>query len=144
MRDAEFDLSDLDDLTIDLLDVANRKLPVESKRFIRNEQGKLKTRVKRKTKSKTNRKTGKLYDSVDRSKTYQVDGITTGKVYNKARHAHLIEEPHRIVGHLPEKKDTGKKSRAFKIMEESQKEFKPKFESDVEQWVDQMLDEKGL
>lgn len=147
---AEFDITELDDFTKDLLSLARRKMPNEAKKFIRTEQGKLRTRTRQKARSKVNRKTGKLFKNIDRSKTYNNDdGDTVGKVYIRggkggAPHAHLIEYGHRIVGHNPDRKDTGKRTTAYKIMEEAREEFEQVFTKDCEEFVDKMLREKGL
>ncbi len=146
----EFDTTELDDFTKDLLSLARQKMPQEALKFMRTEQGKLRTRTRQKARSKVHKKTGNLFKNIDRSKAYNNDGgETLGKVYIRggkggAPHAPLIEDSHRIVGHAPGKKDTGKKSKAFKIMEEARKEFEPVFTQDCEDFVDRMLKEKGL
>lgn len=145
----ELDVTELDDFTKDLLSLARQKMPQEALKFMRTEQGKLRTRTRQKARSKVHKKTGNLFKNIDRSKAYNNDGETLGKVYIRggkggAPHAHLIEDGHRIVGHAPEKKDNGKKSKEFKIMEEASNEFAPVFTQDCEEFVDRMLKEKGL
>jgi hypothetical protein len=145
----EFDTTELDQFTKDLLDLARVKLPQESKKFVRKEQGKLRTRTRQKARSKVHKKTGNLFKNIDRSKVYDNGDDIVGKVYIRggkggAPHAHLIEDGHRIVGHLPGKKDTGKEAPAFKIMEEARNEFEPVFAKDCEEFVDEALREKGL
>ena len=139
-----FDVSELDDFTRDLLSLAKDKLPNESKKFIRTEQGKFRTRVRRKTRESVKMKTGTLYDSIDRSQVIVKQNGVYGNVHIGAPHAHLIEDGHRIVGHEPNKKDTGKKTKSYKIMENAKEEFNPIFVEDCEQFVDKMLKEKGL
>lgn len=146
----EFDTTELDEFTKDLFSLAREKLPREALKFMRQEQGKLRTRTRKKAKSKVHKKTGNLFRNIERSKAYNNDdGDTIGKVYIRggkkgAPHAHLIEEGHRIVGHLPDKKDTGERANAYKIMEEARNEFEPVFTKDCEEFVDKMLREKGL
>ena len=139
-----FDVSELDDFTRDLLSLAKDKLPNESKKFIRTEQGKFRTRVRQKARASVKKKTGNLFGSIDRSQVRVSQTGVSGSVYIGAPHAHLIEDGHRIVGHEPNKKDTGKKTKAYKIMENAKEEFNPVFVEDCEQFVDKMLKEKGL
>lgn len=147
---AEFDVTELDDFTRDMLSLARQKIPSETLKFMRAEQGKLRTRTRQKARSKVKRKTGNLFKNIDRSKAYNNDdGDTIGKVYIRggkggAPHAHLIENGHRIVGHRPDKKDTGKRTTAYKIMEEARNEFEPVFTKDCDEFVNKMLREKGL
>lgn len=139
-----FDVSELDDFTRDLLSLAKDKLPNESKKFIRTEQGKFRTRVRQKARASVKKKTGNLFGSIDRSQVRARQTGVSGSVYIGASHAHLIEDGHRIVGHEPNKKDTEKKTKAYKIMENAKEEFNPVFVEDCEQFVDKMLKEKGL
>ena len=139
-----FDVSELDDFTRDLLSLAKDKLPNESKKFIRTEQGKFRTRVRQKARESVEKKAGNLFGSIDRSQVRVSQTGVSGSVYIGAPHAHLIEDGHRIVGHEPNKKDTGKKTKAYKIMENAKEEFNPVFVDDCEQFVDKMLREKGL
>jgi hypothetical protein len=161
---AEFDTTELDQFTKDLLDLARVKMPQESKKFVRKEQGKLRTRTRQKARSKVHKQTGLLFANIDRSKVYDNGDDIVGKVYirggkNGAPHAHLIEEGHQIVGPKTHKKgqkksgkkrkyypkqSTGDRAKAYKIMEEARDEFEPVFNQDAESFVDEMLREKGL
>ena len=163
----EFDTTELDNFTKDLLSLARQKMPQEALKFMRTEQGKLRTRTRQKARSKVHKKTGNLFKNIDRSKAYNNDGgETLGKVYIRggkggAPHAHLIEDGHRIVGPKTHKKtrkkettarkrkvfskqSTGDMTKAYKIMEEAREEFDPVFTQDCENFVDRMLKEKGL
>ena len=149
MRDVDLDTTELDDFARDLMSLAIDKLPNESKKFIRKEQGKLRTRTRRKARETVKKKTGRLFKNIDRSKVYNNNGEILGKVYIRggaggAPHAHLIEDGHRIVGHMPNKKDTGKRTKAYKIIEKAGDEFEPVFSQDCEEFIDKMLKEKGL
>ena len=166
MSETDFDVTELDDFTKDLLSLAREKMPKEALKFMRTEQGKLRTRTRQKARSKVHKKTGNLFKNIDRSKAYNNEGgETLGKVYIRggkggAPHAHLIEDGHMIVGpptHKPRKKSAGTKQRkkfekqssgdrtkAYKIMEEASEEFGSVFVKDCEEWVDKMLKEKGL
>ena len=51
----EFDTTELDEFTKDLLSLAREKLPREALKFMRQEQGKLRTRTRQKAKSKVHK-----------------------------------------------------------------------------------------
>ncbi|KQX69232.1 HK97 gp10 family phage protein [Paenibacillus sp. Root444D2] len=136
-----FDFSEMEEFTRQLMDLAVQRMPRESKKFLRDEGNKLKKDTKAKAKQKVKKDKGIYQKSIKRGKVYKFNGNQLSiRTYSNAPHAHLIEHGHRIIG-----KDGSE--HGFKqgehVFEDSVREFHDKFISDVEDFVDEML-EQGL
>lgn len=73
-------------------------------------------------------------NSIKRGRYYTYRGVPAIRVYSSAPHAHLLEYGHRIVGPEPEKKSTGKSTRAFEAFVHAEKQFEEQYFTDVERF----------
>lgn len=138
----EFDFSELTKFEKNLLDLAENKMPKETKRFLRNEGAKLKRKTLSVAKSKVKENTGNYFKSIKRGKVYKYKGnqALSIRVYSNAPHAHLIEEPHRQV--TKDGQEIGF-VKGKKVFETAKKGFESKYYSDTKNFLDEVLD-KGL
>ncbi|MBB6218186.1 hypothetical protein HNQ80_004326 [Anaerosolibacter carboniphilus] len=135
-----FDIKELDQFANDILNLAEKKMPKEVKKFLTKEGAKLNRKVKKKAQSKVKKKTGNYMKGFKKGKPYKYKGDEWAlRVYNGAPHAHLIEHGHAVVR---DGKEIGF-AKGKKVLEESAKEFEGEFYQDVDKLVDEMLD-KGL
>lgn len=136
-----FDLSELDEINQKLLALAHKTFPEETKKFIRRQGGKVRTRLRNAYKAKTKKKTGNLLAGVDGDTyaTRTADGWQI-RVRNIAPHAHLIEHGHVFYhkGKRTERWVDGKHIAGGVI-----KEYESVYPQEVDEFVDAVL-EKGL
>jgi len=152
-----FDLSDLTEFQQKLLLLAQKKMPKETKAFMRREGSKLLRRTQDKVKKKLGIKTGNYYASIRRGRPYDFGDALSIRVYSYAPHSHLIEYGHRQIEkhrrinidgeyvtlkRFPEERETGFVPGRY-IFEETRKEFESEFARDAQGFLDKML-EKGL
>lgn len=90
------DTSELLDFS-DNLEEITKSFPKEMKRFLSQTARDFNKKIKKDAKSKTQQKTGNYLEGFKTSKAYVKDGRGYVKIYNKARHAHLIESGHKQV-----------------------------------------------
>lgn len=138
--EAGFDVSELNDLTKELIDLAEKQYPKEAKAFLRQEAGDTRNLLKSNTTLTTNRKTGNLLKGIDRGAPHTYQGDHQIRVYNKAPHAHLLEHGHRLV---IKKTDTGKRTEGKFMAAFTTRRMKQQMAEDVEKFIDDLL-EKGL
>lgn len=133
------------DLSKNLLKIAGSQFPSECKKFLRTEGNKAKRRVKAEAKRKVGKKTGNYMKGWKRGKpyVYAPDKSYAVRVYNASPHAHLIEYGHDIVGHEPNKINTGKRTKAVNVVPTVEDEFVDEFIDDIDKFIDELLD-KGL
>jgi hypothetical protein len=137
----DFDISELDEFTKELLELAEEKMPNETKKFLQAEGNKLKRLTAKKAKQLVKKKSGNYLKGIRRGKVYKYQGDQTSiRVYNNAPHAHLIEHGHRQV--TEDGKEVGF-VKGYRVFEKAAKEFEQEYISDCEQFVDDLL-EKGL
>lgn len=111
--------------------------PQEIKRFLRSYSNVVKRDVRKAYKAKgVKTKSGKLLQGIKSGKIYN-DGEWKVRVYNRAPHAHLIEDGHEIVGHKPLKKGTDKFTKAYKVIENATSQGQ--YNKAVEKWVDTVI-----
>lgn len=140
MKD-EFDLSELYSFTDELLELADKKMPKETRKFLRIEGGKLRKITVAEAKQKVKKRTGNYLRGIKRGKVYKYEGDQTAiRVYGSSPHSHLIEHGHRQVTKDGQEIGFVKGSKVF---EQSRKQFEPIFYKDCEDFVDDLLD-KGL
>lgn len=159
-----FSLEELDCFSREILELADKKLPKQTKKFVKKEGNKLKSATIKKAKAKTNKRTGKYYKGIKTGKIYKYSGNggTSIRVYASkppAYHANLIEYGHRIVQKSRVVKingryltlkayirgETGGQEVGFvqglHVFEESGKEFAPVFYGDIETFLDEVIKE---
>ncbi|MFR5264459.1 MULTISPECIES: HK97 gp10 family phage protein [Clostridium] len=139
--EVDFNLRELTNFENKLLDLANKKMPNECKKFMRQEGSKLNKKAKAKAKSKVKKKTGNYHKSIKRGKVYKYTGNGGWAIrsYSASPHSHLIEKGHRIVVNGEEKGFVEGKH----IFEDTEKEFQSEFYKDTQKFIDETL-EKGL
>jgi hypothetical protein len=76
-------------------------------------------------------------DTVKRGKVYEYEGTPAVRVYSYAPHAHLLEYGHRLVGHKPDKRSLGGRTRAFRIFESARKSFEARFLAECVKWYEE-------
>ena len=138
--EAGFDLSELDALNNQLLNLAQTQYPKEAKKFLRDEANVARKKLRANTKAATKKKTGNLLKGIDRGPVKKHNGNFQIRVYNKAPHAHLIEHGHVlwVNGKQTEKFVPGRHVAAKTVLE-----MKETFPADADRFVDELL-EKGL
>ena len=142
MNDDGFNVRELDIYEREILRLAQRELPRETKKFLRTEGNKLRKATLKKAKSKTTKKTGNYYKGIKRGKVYQYSGNNglSVRVYGgkPSHHAHLIE-----YGHVIRKQEGGPELGfvpGLHVFEEAREEFTPIFAKDVEDFIDEMTE----
>lgn len=145
-----FDIHELDDFTKDMLELAEKKLPRETKSFVKKQATQLKTASKNKAKGMgiTDEK-GNFYNGFKAGKVYKYNGDLSCRAYNGSPVAHLLENGHLMVGHKPGKGDLvlkygGTFVPGYHFMEKAYQEFKNRYIDNCEKFIDDMLKEKGL
>lgn len=139
-----FDIKELDEYSIKLLKLAEKTMPKECNKFMKIEANKLNSKAKKKARQTVKKDTGNYMKGFKKGKRVYEYGDTKYniRVYNGAPHAHLIEYGHEIVGHKPDKKQSGYVKGKF-ILENASKEFEGDFAKDTYDLVDDLL-ENGL
>ncbi|AZV59067.1 HK97 gp10 family phage protein [Clostridium sp. AWRP] len=134
----------MDDLTKDFLSLAQEELPKESKKFIKKNANQLKTATKNKSKELgILEETGNYYKSFKSGKVYKYDGSLACRAMNNSPHAHLLEN-----GHMQTDKAGNTVGKGFvpgfHAFEKEYSEFLNKYYDNCEQFIDDMLKNKGL
>ncbi len=120
---------------IDGIELVKKAYPKKVEKFMLNEGNKLKRRTLKNVKKKVKKKTGNYEESIKRGKHYIYGGKSSVRVYSDAPHAHLIE-----YGHVQQTRNGEKFVEGKHIIENSKKEFQPKYEQDTEKFFDGILD----
>ncbi|MDN4093572.1 HK97 gp10 family phage protein [Brevibacillus agri] len=137
----DFDINELDEFAIELLELADKKMPNETKKFLQREGNKLRRLTLKNAKSLVKKDTGNYFEGIKRGKVYKYEGDQTSiRVYNSSPHAHLLEDGHRMVTH--DGREVGF-VRGYRVFDKSAKEFEQEFMQDCEDFIDELLD-KGL
>jgi HK97 gp10 family phage protein len=136
-----FDTRELEQLTKDLLALANDVSEKESKKFLMNEGSKLRKVTLKDAKSKIKKKTGNLFNSIKRGKVYRFNGALSIRVYGKGHHSHLLNYGHRIIG-----KDGTEHgfAKGYHFFEDAQKQFQNEYVQDCENFVQDLIDSNNL
>lgn len=150
-----FDTRDFDRFAQNLLDIAGKEVPKESKKFLRDEGTKLKKKTLAVAKQKVKKDTGYYFASITRGRVYyyKPTGSNAVRVYSSAPHAHLIEEGHRAVrggqlargkkakrtGYVVEKDGQEVFVPGKHVFETAQSEFADDFYDDVEKFIDEVV-----
>ncbi|MBO7747356.1 HK97 gp10 family phage protein [Paenibacillus sp. MWE-103] len=140
-RGEDFDVTELFDFADQLLVMAEKQMPKETRKFIQTEGNKLRRATLDKAKELTQKKTGNYVEGIKRGKVYKFEGdATVVRVYGSSPHAHLIEYGHRNVTKSGEEVGFTPGKRVF---EKTRKAFEQEFVDDCDAFIDEML-EKGL
>lgn len=136
---ANIDTSDIDDWAKTLLEYASSDMPKKSKKFMQNEGNKLKKMTLTKAKSLTKKKTGNYYKGIKRGKVYHYRDKNNNsvRVYGGSSHAHLIEYGHR---QIVDEKEVGFVEGKH-VFEKAKNEFESEFNSDCEDFAEDILKE---
>lgn len=87
-------------------------------------------------------RTGNYIKSIKNGKVYIYDGSFATRVYSGARHAHLIENGHRVV--VKGKKDTGKFVKGYRVFGKTYENFEDEFGDEVENYINDICKESGF
>lgn len=133
-----FNLNELNELRGDFLNQA-RENQKKIKKFIRKEGTKLKNLTKKQAKRFVKKKTGNYFKSIKRGKYYSKNDRNNHliKVYSSARHAHFIENGHVLISHGQEVGCVPGKN----IFKKSRNEFETTFNSDIEDFLTNLVSE---
>lgn len=158
-RIMSFEMQGLSEFQRDLLKVANKRLPKETKKVMRKAGSKARTHVARKARSKVKKKTGNYHKKFKRGKVFvNKNGETVVRIINSSPHAHLIEYGYRQVVQNG-RKDKDKDYRAYKrageevgfvrgqhIVREGMDDFdnSGQYEGILSDWLDQLLKDGKL
>ncbi len=131
----------LDNLSKDLISAAlTLNKGNHAKQFLRKEGAELKKITLSEAKSKIKKKSGDLFKSIKKGRTYKFNGDLAIRVY-AGKHTHLLNNGHRIV-------DKNGTEHGFKegahFFEASQSQFEGTFEEDTLNWIDDLLNNYGL
>lgn len=140
-----FDTRELTKFQRELIDIAQKKMPKESKTFLRTQGKKLRKETLAAAKSSgIKKKTGNLYKGIKTGKvyTFKSNGGLSIRVYggNPGYHIHLLEYGHRQV--TKDGKEVGF-VKGKKFFEKAAKQFESVHYDDVQKFLDAAL-EKGL
>lgn len=147
-----FDTKELTEFEKELLDIAQRDMPKESKKFMNKQGRNLKKRTVVIARMNTGEKTGNYIKSIKKGKVYNKDGALCVRAYSYAPHAHLIEYGHRQVvnpssgGKIKKGKGIGKEVgfvRGRYVFEDAAGTYEPEFYAETQRFIDDILD-KGL
>lgn len=149
------DIRNLENFDIQMVELVKKKLPAESKKFLRKQGGELNKETKTLAKSRIG-KNGKGKKKKPAKKRY-LSGFKKGKaykheptesfairVYNNRPHAHLLEYGH---NQLDKDKKPVKYGKRFvegrSVLQDAEKTYEEKFYKEVNDFVDEFL-KKGL
>lgn len=141
MSDGALDISEWEEYNQDLLYLIEETMPKECKKFMRREGGRLRTASRQTARSSVRKKTGNYFKGIKSSKGWRNSAGGYGvKVYATAPHSHLLEEGHDVYRRGV---NTGKRTRAFKIMKNANVAFASRFWQDCDAFIGQMV-ENGM
>jgi hypothetical protein len=128
----------------ELLSLAQKTMPRESKKFLRNQGTKLRNKTLSLAKSRVRKKSGNLFKGIKRGKVYvyRGNGGLSIRVYGgkPAYHVAILENGHRIVTRDGREVGFVEGKHFFR---DTAKQFEEEHFSDVQKFIDSTL-EKGL
>jgi bacteriophage protein of unknown function (DUF646) len=136
----------------ELLDLATKDFPKDTKNFLQRAGNKLKANAKNNYKSGTTQGTKNLIKGLKRDRAYKYGKDEWQvRVKNTAPHAWLVEHGHVMLGHSAQGKPkliVGNTGEAFvrgkNVMGKTAKAFPSEYQGLAEEFIDKMLNEKGL
>lgn len=145
MSDLYCDISEWTKFDVDVLNFVQKEMPVETKKFMRREGGRLKTTTKKIARARIHKKTGNYLKGVKNTRAWRNAkgdyGVKVRGDHKIAPHTHLIEYGHRVVTRRG--RDTGYRSKDFNIYRDANTGFQGKFFNDAHVFTGQMM-ENGL
>lgn len=139
MTNRIFDVSELDIYSQHLLEIAQKEMPKETKKFLKKQGQELRKRTRKKEKSKVKKRSGNYNKGIKVGKVYKYKNKETAvRVFagKPAFHAHLLE-----YGHIIRNEENGAElgfAPGYHIFEESAKEFEAPFFQSVNQFIDEV------
>lgn len=138
-----FDFNELTKFEKKMVDLANDKMPRESKKFIKKEANKLNKENKNAYKSKgIGDVTGNLIKGFNSGKVYKYNGAWSARAFNSSPHAHLLDKGYIWTPHNGQT-GTEKFIPGFNFMDAARRSFESKYYKDTLDFLDDVL-EKGL
>ena len=148
------DISQLDDFSKELLKLATKTKPTETRKFLQTEGNKFRKEIVKTAKSRVKERTGNYIKGIKRGKVYKWQRDATAvRVYHRngkgqrlkngdmpAPHAHLIEFGHRIVDKNGNEKGFKKGKNVYR---DASKNYEKEFLRNCETFIDDVI-EKGL
>lgn len=145
-----FDISELEDLQKDLINLARESFPKETQKFVRDEAKKGKNIAKKIAKSEIKKKTGKYFKSFKTGKS-ALDDKFSYKFYNDSWNRHWIEDGHFIVSRGESKSKGGTRRSGAggeqhgfvegkKIFTKAQVQMESEFSKDVDDFISSLMD----
>ncbi|WP_202113010.1 HK97 gp10 family phage protein [Paenibacillus sp. MMS18-CY102] len=135
----DFDLRQLDAFSGRLMELAQRRMPKETRKFIMKSGNKLRKLTAAKARQLTKKKTGNYRKGIKRGKVYKYRNEETAiRVYDASPHAHLLEYGHRQVT------KSGREVsfvRGYRVFEQARRAFEQEFIEDCEAFIDEMIEE---
>lgn len=122
-----FYFDELSEYNKELLQKSMKNFPKETNKFLRKSQQGLCKEMRKTGKQLIHKNTGEYHNSFKVGKLYERDGNLCGRVYNKSRHAHLIENGH--------KKQNGKWEMGKYVIAKSENSYKEEFFHNVEEFL---------
>ncbi len=149
MAEVKIDVSEMTDFAKELFELAQDELPKERDKFLRKEGNKLKKEIKKVARHKVGKVTGNYYAGIKRGKVFTNYGDRKIRVYGGSPHTHLIEKGHNKLtksGKIPKTVNEGAPRRVEgrNVYEEGADNFDKHFESDCEEWVEELLESELL
>lgn len=136
--EAGLDTHELSELAVNMYRTAQERYPTDVKKFLRTEGNLTRKELRAQTSRATKKKTGNLLRGIKRSKVTRYNGDFQIRVFNTAKHAHLLEYGHVEVdwGNRTEKFVPGKH-----MFDKTAAVINRRFAGDVEDFLDKMLSE---
>lgn len=142
MSDWQKQMIAFDNLEKDLQKIADKLGGKETKNFLRKQGKILQKKTQDIAKSVVKKRTGKYMAGIKTGKVYVYDESNVIRVYSGARHAHLIENGHRIV--TKGKKDTGKFVKGHRVFGRAKENFENEFEDNINKYLNDIYKESGF
>lgn len=135
-------MADFDSLEKDLQTMADKIGGKETKNFLKKQGKKFQKKTQDLAKRLVKERTGNYIKSIKNGKVYIYDGSFATRVYSGARHAHLIENGHRVV--VKGKKDTSKFVKGYRVFGKAYENFEDEFGDEVENYINDICKESGF
>lgn len=141
MASVVFDFKELAEFGQNCLNVAQKTMPKETRKFLNQEGFKLRKIARGNAKAKVKKDTGAYHKSIRKGKVYKYKGDKDAlavRVYSGLRYAHVIENGRRYTKDGKEYFKEGKH-----VLEGSAKEFEGEYVGDIDGFIDDVIT-KGL
>lgn len=136
MESKVFDFKELTEFSKNCLEMAQKTMPKETRKFLNKEGYKLRKKTRQRAKAEVKKVTGVYHKGWRKGKVYNYKGDKTNqavRVFNNARHAHIIEDGRKYTKDGKEYFKQGKH-----ILENSTKDFKSDYYSDIDGFIDEV------